>query len=497
MATYPEPSLLHFRAARRSFDELVESLKDTDALSMTHDEVERHIELEGREVLRQLFQGHLDLRAMCEERSSVVGADAKVRTHKRPTSRALSTVFGRCVVRRLALTARNVSGGLRPMDAELNLPSSLYSSGVEERAAVLAANLPFDEVTKQLNSTTGAGAAKRQVEEMVGRWAKDFEAFYESRPSNTAASMDLLVMSFDGKGIVMRPEALRPKTREALAKAKPKVGRRRSAGEKPRKRMAEVATVYDLPLQVRNKEQVLGDSPTPRASPANKRVWASVAKGARSVIRQGFAEAQRRDPHQERRWVVLLDGAYAQRFITESIAKEMGVDITIVVDFIHVVEYVWLAARALFGAGNPDAEPWVEAQLHRLLEGRSHQVVQSLRQTATRRKLKGQKKRAFERAAKYIQKQRTYLKYSRYLQDGLPIATGVIEGACRHLIKDRMDRTGARWGLAGAEAVLRMRALQSSGDLIEYRAFHMRRELQRNHLKQYDETEFIELRQAA
>ena len=497
MTHYPHAAPCHFDAARESLEALVQCLQGDDALSMAHDEVERLVEAEGREVLRRLFQAHLDLRAVGEERTSAVGSDGVERTHQRKTSRSLGTLFGTCTVHRLALTARGAPGGLRPMDAELNLPPQLYSSSVQERAARHAANLPFDQVVEELRASTGAGVAKRQAEEMAVSWAQDFEAFYASRPSCEATNNDLVVLSFDGKGIVMRPEALRPKTRKALENTQPKLGRRRSAGEKPRKRVAEVAAVYDLAKQSRSKEQVLGDAPTPRASPSNKRVWASVIARARPVIQQGFNEALRRDPHKQRRWVVLLDGAPSQQWITESIAEEMEVQITVVVDLIHVLEYVWLAARALFGTGNADAEPWVEAQLHRLLEGRSHHVVQSLRQTATRHKLKGQKKRAFAKAANYIHKNRPYLRYDEYLEDGLPIATGVIEGACRHLIKDRMDRTGARWGLEGAEAILRMRALQASNDLDAYREFHLGRELERNHLDHYDESEFTELREAA
>ena len=71
--------------------------------------------------------------------------------------------------------------------------------------------------------------------------------------------------------------------------------------------------------------------------------------------------------------------------------------------------------------------------------------------------------------------------YAEALRDGLPIATGVIEGACRYLVKDRMDRTGARWSITGAEAVLRLRAVRASGDFDAYWVFHLAREKERNH----------------
>lgn len=79
----------------------------------------------------------------------------------------------------------------------------------------------------------------------------------------------------------------------------------------------------------------------------------------------------------------------------------------------------------------------------------------------------------------------------------MPIASGVIEGACRSLVKDRMDITGSRWGLDGGEAVLKLRALRASGDLDNYLDFHFRRELQRNHLDKFDDNELVGLRRAA
>jgi hypothetical protein len=79
------------------------------------------------------------------------------------------------------------------------------------------------------------------------------------------------------------------------------------------------------------------------------------------------------------------------------------------------------------------------------------------------------------------------LRYQDALRDGLPIATGVIEGACRYVVKDRMDRTGARWSLTGAEAVLRLRAIRASKDFDAYWAFHLQREKERNHASRYED----------
>jgi len=120
-----------------------------------------------------------------------------------------------------------------------------------------------------------------------------------------------------------------------------------------------------------------------------------------------------------------------------------------------------------------------------------------MRRSATRRGLRGSARQAVDDCARYLLNHREFLRYHEYLRDGLPIASGVIEGACRSLVRDRMDITGARWGLEGGEAILKLRSLRASGDLDEYLRFHARRELERNHLAKFDDSELCELRVAA
>lgn len=158
---------------------------------------------------------------------------------------------------------------------------------------------------------------------------------------------------------------------------------------------------------------------------------------------------------------------------------------TIVADIIHVCEYLWSASMNFHAEADPAREGWVEERLLRVLHGTASQAAAGMRRSATRR---GPAERAaVDECADYLLAKAPYLDYASHLARGLPIATGVIEGACRHLIKDRMDLTGARWGLASAEAVLRLRALRSSGDFDAYWDFHLQREHERNHASRYED----------
>ena len=334
------------------------------------------------------------------------------------------------------------------------------------------------------------------MEGLVKRAAQDFDAFYDQPASAepAASETDLMVLTLDGKGIVMRREDLREATRKAAENAQHKLDRRLSKGEKKdRKRMATVAAVYDFTPQARRPEDVLAelrpvrDASKPRPRARNKRVWASVEKSAVAVTSEVFEEAHRRDPGCRRRWVVLVDGDRHQiaRIRAEAKRRGMSKDITLVVDFIHVLEYLWDATWCFFEQGDKEADRWVTERAFAVLQGRSSDVGAGIRRSATLRELPPDRRVGADDFADYLIAKRTMLRYDRYLRQGLPIATGVIEGACRHLIVDRLDITGARWSVRGAEAILRLRSLRSSGDFDDYWAFHLQAEHARNHASRY------------
>lgn len=199
------------------------------------------------------------------------------------------------------------------------------------------------------------------------------------------------------------------------------------------------------------------------------------------VIEQGFAEAVRRDPDQKMRWVVLIDGQEELLRQVDAAAKRYKVQITVVQNFVHGLEYLWKAGHALHPERAEERERWVMDRAMAVLEGRAQDVAVGLRRAATRKQLAQSERTAVDKAADYIDHNQQRLRYDQALGQGLPIATGVIEGACRHLVKDRMDITGARWGLRGAEAVLKLRSLKISGDLPAYMQFHFQQEARRNY----------------
>ena len=200
----------------------------------------------------------------------------------------------------------------------------------------------------------------------------------------------------------------------------------------------------------------------------------------------------RRDPAQHRAWVVLVDGEPHQLARIQAAAARHQVSVTIVMDFMHVLEYLWEAAHSLAPDNAQTAETWVQERALKVLQGHAREVAAGMRRSATVRALSVKQRKAVDTCADYLLNRQSYLRYDVFLAQGFPIATGVIEGACRHLVKDRMDLTGARWRLKSAEAVLQLRALRSSGDFDAYWCFHKQQELQRNHLSRYADPLFLD-----
>lgn len=479
-----------FSESRERFEQVLAFMGGEPAAALTHAEMEDRLTTDGRELLRQLYQDHLDLRAEREVRLEAV-VDAQGVTHRAVEAdhtRTLATVFGEVHVTRLAYRRRGKEN-LHPSDAALNLPQERHSHGLRRLAAEEATRGSFEDATEAVRAATGAGLGKRQVEELARRAARDVEDFYASQPRPAADTADVLVLSADGKGIVMRPDALRPATAAAAAASSTKLQTRLSKGEKRgRKRMAEVGAVYDVTPVVRSATDVLqiGEqdrAPTPKATA--KWLTASVVDDAAEVVGKVFDEAERRDPTHHRTWVALVDGNNHQIDRIQAEAKARSVTVTILIDFIHVLEYLWRAAWSFHAEGNPDAELWVKEKALAVLDGKASAVAAAIRRKATRLELESAERANADRCADYLLNKRGYLDYPTALQQGWPIATGVIEGACRHLVKDRMDITGARWGLEGAEAVLKLRALRANGDLPSYWAYHLTQEQRRVHESRY------------
>jgi hypothetical protein len=490
-----------FQTAYEKFVEITSHLSAKAPGEQTHSDIEAYLETDGRELLRLLLQDHLDQQGPGRIGEAVCGSDGVVRSHKRDhMETGYKSVFGAVRVARTGYSQRGVSS-LYPRDAQLNLPWQSYSHRLQKRVAAKAAKMAFESVASDIETETGVRMGTRQIEQIVLAAARDFDAFYAQPCSEAiephAASKPIQVLTFDGKGVVMRQEALREATRKRAEAIAPQVPRGFARQDKSnRKRMATVAGLYHIDRHVRSPQSVaqqfapLRLVPQERQvvpKPVGKKLWASLEKSMQTVIETGFAEGKRRDPGLQAEWVVLVDGDLTQLDDIEQAARSLGVEVVIILDIIHVLEYLWKAAKAWLPPDDPKIAQWVCDKILQLLQGEVKSVVRHLRRGATAKRMNSNQREPIDKCATYLSNHAAYLNYPLYLAKGYPIATGVIEGACRHLVKDRMEITGARWGLQGGEAVLKLRALVINGDFDAYWAYHEQQDYHRNHRSKFSE----------
>ena len=492
-----------FTAVREYLEQVIGQLQTPEALKRRHDETERTIQQEGQELCRLLFQAALDVRANEEVRRECVTAeDNVVRTHfRKDCRRKIASVFGEVTYRRNGYS-HPMGGSVFPLDEALNMPKRKYTYGLRECVSLAVCQNAFESSLEGLSTLIAGKIPKRQAEELVVEASTDFDAFYAQRAITPVQSQStVLVMSQDGKGITLRHEDLREATRKAAEKEPHTLSTRLSSGEKRnRKRMATVAAVYDMAPHVRETSDVIsrpGEEGEARRNDApkaeNKRVWASIEKEMEGVTEELVQEAMRRDPNRERPWVMLIDAHKDQIKVVKRVFKRHGIQAVLILDFIHVLEYLWRAAWCFFDSSDKEqakeAEQWVLEKAGAILDGRSGNVAAGIRIKAKSYALSAKKRKTIGKVAKYLTNHTEMLRYDHYMQQGYPIATGVIEGACRHLIADRFEITGARWSLKTAEGILRLRAIRSSGDWEPYQAFHKKQEWKRNHLQRFHESE--------
>jgi hypothetical protein len=493
MATHPALECDPFQRARDGLEAIVGWLKGSGA-SVDHSVLEEELVTRGREVLRQLYQAHLDELSRVERRDAV-RTPIPDGTTVRARSRQIEPTFGRVRLSRLGYKVRGQKVRY-PLDERLNLPKEIYTHPLRRRVAEQARAVAWDGVVEHIDDTTGAHVPKRQAEQLTREAAKDFDAFYAQHPANdTLAVGTLLMASADGKGVRVLQKALREATRKAAeADQAAAMHGDPMAKKKPRmhdKRMAIVTAVWEQQPQPRTASDIVSElQRTPERSkvrkpllprPQNKRVAASVQKNLSTGISEMFDELDRRDPERTHRAVLLVDGDEHQQTAILDHGRRHERKLTIVLDLIHMIHYLWLAGFALCRKNRAKTDLWVARHLLLVLSQPVADLLAAIQEAADAQRFSKSARKPIDKALKYFRRNASFMDYSAFLAQGLPIASGVIEGACRHLIQDRLGITGARWDLPAAEAMLRLRALHTSGDWDAYWRFHQCQEALRNH----------------
>jgi hypothetical protein len=379
-------------------------------------------------------------------------------------SRRYLSIFGELTISRWVYAEREGQKiEAAPLDAKLSLPADEFSYVLEDWQQRLCVKESFHEGVTSLRTLLGVAPSERAAEQMNQRIARSAERFHLHRGTPPPQEEgELLVATADGKGVPMR----RP---------------RRGKGEKAnKKQMAYVGAVYSIDRYHRTADEVLDEVQRrerrkDRPAPQHKRVWAEMTRVREGESCSGrvqlFAElavaCHERDPKQRKTLICLLDGETALWAMqSQWLGRSVGI-----LDIFHVLERLWLVAHCLHPEKSRAAEAYVTHHLQMLLEGKVGYVIGNFKRLINDKQVQGSQRKTVQSVITYYENNREHMHYDEYLAAGYPIGSGVAEGACRHLVKDRLEQTGMRWTVAGAQAMLHTRAIYLNGqweDLVEY-----------------------------
>jgi hypothetical protein len=466
MSFNPEESI---RALYSDFQALVSFTNEPTP--RTAKDVETHLFTEMLNLSAKLLRHYFESQAAARSKAPVrTEAGVALPYHSR-RQRSYFSVFGKITFDRAYFWAPG-QAGQTPLDRALALPEDCYSALLCDWAAFTATEQSYGASQALLEHILGFCLPKRAIEQIVSVEAEAVGAFYEAKAPPEAEG-SILVVQADGKGVPMR------RAGEEGAPLVPVKVRRGKGDKRTQKKEAIVTTLYSIDPYRRTPAEVTAAlmrqepeaastaaSTQARPMPCGKHVWATLA--GKDVALADLARQARRRAHPVIvDQVALSDGSIAlQQRIEEHFPR-----FTLVLDVIHATEYLWKAANALLGERDPRRTPWVTVHLEALLSGGVAEVATALEQELAAAAPTAAVREAVASTIGYYRRNAPYMRYDVYLRRGWPIASGVIEGACRHLVKDRMERAGMQWGLDGAQRVLDLRAVRLNGDWSAYQDY--------------------------
>ena len=451
---------------RTDFDEIISEVGEAGNGTCTADQMERHLWQQMLKLGGRLMQLFFEASSQAAQRDEVYTEEGQRVPYHTDRRRRYISIFGELSFHR-PYFYRKKGNGQTPLDAELGLGADCYSDFLRELHEELSVFVSYEKTEQIPGRLLDIHLSKRVLQEFVSEDAADVQNYYEQlAPPPATEEGPILVVQADGKGVPM----IRPSDTDRKV-------RLRRGEARSRKKAANVTALYTIQSAPRSPEEVLQsllsheegeDDPSwssERYLPQNKQLWATMA-GKQSALEHLAHQVNKREGAHILERVMLSDGdRHLQRRLQETFPE-----FTLILDFIHAYEYLWKAANVLYGEGNGARLVWVTDQTRLLLSNCAEQLIDHLRHLAAS-STSSHKQIQLNKVANYFEKNLAFMQYATYLQRGWPIASGVIEGACRHFVKDRLELSGMRWSYDGAESLLHLRAVALNDDWDDYHQY--------------------------
>jgi hypothetical protein len=452
---------------RVEFEHLLDFVSGEEARMAKADQIERGLFKMLLNLGAKLLQLFFTMRSEICSRQALQSTSGQELAYHRDTERVYFSIFNKVFIERPYFYKQGV-GSQIPLDAELGLGDDSYSDLLRETTEYLAVYHVYGGANADfMERLFGFSLSTRSLQQNVAEDSKHVEAYYAQKsPPCPESEAEILVIQADGKGVPMVLEE------DEVAEARVRLGKGQKHGHK---KESIVTTIYTTTTTPRTPAEVIAsffkeDQPKKKrkkdAKPKNKHVWATLDGKDVALSRLTIQVALREGAHILHR-VALCDGCEAlqSRIVTQF------QNFILILDFVHANEYLWAVANSLLGEASEQRLEWVKSRTLQVLSGQTEQVIAELRQIAKNKKTKVAQRKELHKTANYFERNLPYMDYQTYLAYGYPIASGAIEGACRHFVKDRFELSGMRWLQTGAENLLRLRAVAENKDWDAYHAY--------------------------
>jgi len=456
-----------FLKAKKEFESMIDLAKQAATNGVRVHKVETDLWAGMLTLGRHMLQGYVDAQGTGDLGPTLKYEGQTLNRLEGLFDRRYVSIFGELrILRTVYGTRLTQKFEMIPLDARLGLPESDFSYVLQEWDQSFCVFNSFDTSRKNIERILNLGQTLGSLEQMNRSMADDVAAFHAVQPvPPPEQEASILVLTADGKGVPMR----RVPKQDTPAPS----GRLKKGQKAGKKREACVGGVYTVEPFVRTAEDVIDEVLRKKAKenrpvPKNKQLRAALTqeidgrevKGKEQIFSWFAEQAQLRNKDGTKSIVCVMDGA---RSLWKMLARYV-VGVICILDIYHTLEYLWLAAYCFFPEGSNEAEAFVTERLKRILEGKVGYVIGGLKQMETKGNLNNAKRAQLTKVLTYFENNRRFMQYDEYLANGYPIGSGVVEGACRHLVKDRMEGTGMRWRIAGAQAMLNLRAVFLNDD---------------------------------
>jgi hypothetical protein len=477
---------------RKEFEKIISSLAASAYEGQRIDQAERQIFRDlprlGLMLVRYYFELLAESASYKETVGRLLGEGYSSKGRWRTT---YWSVFGKFELLRSRYFQNGSGTGCSPLDEAAGLPEQVHSYVLDDWLGAGSAEMDYRQATARLERILGHGFAGTVAQRRTEMLAEEVDGYCQGKAwSALEGEGEILCAGFDGKGVPIVLEERGGRAAEA-AKKTSKAARLGKGQKKGVKKEATVSVDFSLERRVRTVEEIEGslfDPPQAGQRPTQRSGWSqnkhlrAFLSDQKGAIGYGVNNLLERDPTASKPIVFLTDGSWGLINAMEQAVEDKGLGervLGFVLDIIHVLEYVWKVANAMWGEKHPEREKWVRSQFRLLLESRAGDVISLWGGFLEREDLTSSQRETVEKSITYLSNHRNMMDYKTYLAQGLPISTGIVESACGHLVKTRMEKNGMRWGTSGAQAMLNTRSVYKNGDWDGFMQYFIEKEQSR------------------